>query len=83
MQGDVSQRVGGRGGSGRHYGWVGNSTPPYSTINYLLKVAGIYVMNNEETQECGLQFGAEEGGSSFCSAEHVLGGVGGSLHLIM
>jgi len=40
-------------------------------------------MNNEETQECGLQFGAEEGGSSFCSAEHVLGGVGGSLHLIM
>jgi hypothetical protein len=37
-------------------------------------------MNNEETQEFGLQFGAEEGGSSFCSAEHVLGGVGGSLH---
>ena len=38
-------------------GWVGNSIPPYATINYLLKAAGIYLMSNEETQEFGLQLG--------------------------
>jgi hypothetical protein len=49
-------------------GWI-----LYHTQHHLfIKAAGIYVMNNEETQEFGFQFGAEEGGSSFCSAEHVL-----------
>ena len=38
-------------------GWVGNSIPPYTTINYLLKAAGICLMSNEETQEFGLQLG--------------------------
>jgi hypothetical protein len=44
---DVSRRVGRRGRSGRHYGLGGFCITPYSTIIYLLKVAGIYVMNNE------------------------------------
>jgi hypothetical protein len=29
------------GRSGIHYGWDGSTNPPYSTINYLLEVAGI------------------------------------------
>ena len=34
-------------------------TIPYSTNNYLLKAAGLYVINNEEAQEYGLQLGAK------------------------
>ena len=54
---DVSRLVGRRGEEWKTYGWVGNSIPPYTTINYLSKVAGICVMSNEETQEFGLQLG--------------------------
>jgi hypothetical protein len=39
------------GRSGIHYGWGGGSTTiPYPTITYLLKAAGLYVINNEEAQ---------------------------------
>ena len=51
-------------------------TTPYSTNNYLLKAAGLYVINNEEAQECGLQLGAEDDGSIIGSTEYVLGGGG-------
>ena len=54
---DVSRRVGRLEEEWKTYGWVGNSIPPYTTINYLLKAAGICVMSNEETQEFGLQLG--------------------------
>ena len=47
------------------------------TIYWLLKAAGLYVINNEKAQEYGLQLGAEEDGSIIGSAECVLG-LGGS-----
>ena len=62
------------GRSGIHYGWGESTTIPYSTNNYLLDAAGIYVMNIEEARDYGLQCGAEEDGSIIGSAEHVLGG---------
>jgi hypothetical protein len=63
----------GRGRSGIHYGWGVSTTIPYSTNNYLLDAAGIYVMNIEEARDSGLQCGALEDGSIIGSAEHVLG----------
>ncbi len=65
------------GRSGRHYGWGGSSTPTYSTINYLLEAAGIYVMNNEEAREFGLQLGLDDDGNIIGSTELVLGDGGG------
>jgi hypothetical protein len=37
--------------------------------------AGLYVINNEEAQEYGLQLGAKADDSIIGSAKHVLGGV--------
>ena len=63
---------------------------PYTLLNNQLFIESgwKYVMNNEEACEFGLQFGAEEVGSSIGSAEHVLGGGSNTntnlhLHLIM
>ena len=96
MQGDVNRRVGGRGEEWNTLwmGWKGSTTTPYSTINYLLKAAGIWDINNEEARDYGLQLGAEKDVSIIGSAEHNMcwgkGRVGGSntntnlhLHLIM
>jgi hypothetical protein len=50
---------------------------PYSQrYNYLLEVAGIKDINNEEAQEYGLQCGSEEDGNIIGSTEYVLGGGG-------
>ena len=58
-------------------GWVGNSIPPYTTINYLLKAAGICLMSNEEAREFGLQLGLDDDGNIIGSTELVLGDGGG------
>ena len=72
------------GRSGIHYGWGGL----YHTLpnnHLLLNAAGLYVINNEEAQEYGLQLGAKADDSIIGSAKHVLGeggvedhGLGGS-----
>jgi isopentenyl phosphate kinase len=53
--------------------WILYHTLP--NINYLLDVAGIYVMNNDKAREYRLQLRAKADDSIIGSAEHVLGGV--------
>ena len=61
------------GRSGIHYGWGGGSTIPLPNNHLLLNAAGLYVINNEEAQEYGLQLGAKADDSIIGSAKHVLG----------
>jgi hypothetical protein len=56
-------------------GWILYHTLPNNHL--LLKAAGLYVINNEEAQEYGLQLGAKDDDSIIGSAKHVLRGVGG------
>jgi hypothetical protein len=62
-------------------GWGGL----YHTLpnnHLLLKAAGLYVINNEEAQEYGLQLGAKAHDSIIGSAKYVLG-EGGQVEYIM
>ena len=62
----------GGGGNTVWMGWILYHTLPNNHL--LLKAAGLYVINNEEAQEYGLQLGAKADDSIIGSAiKHVLG----------